>query len=184
MKLTDKHYEQFKPSERITLFWDAMGRKDLPEADRLIATCPEKTYRMQDTAYFEGVRAIHDCCLHALLMVEQAAGKAMATLGVLAATADNKAPDKRKLFEDAAEAYRIASSRVLGYWDAWREFCVSIGVDPEAVMRASWGSVPTWIAEPLLPEVGELVEPDQDAKARALELFRGRWETYRRRIGG
>ena len=87
MKLTDKHYEHFKPSERIALFWDAMGRRDFPEADRLIATCPEKTYRMGDAAYTEGVRAIHECCLQALLLIEQAAGSAVKFLGVALAMA-------------------------------------------------------------------------------------------------
>lgn len=181
MKLTDAHYEQFTPRERVALFWDAMGRKDLPEADKLIGTCPEKTYRMQDVAYIEGVRAIHYCCMHALLLMEQAAGGAMAALGILAATADSKARDKRKLFSGAAEAYRVASGRLFGYWDAWREFCAEVKVDPEAVMRASWGSVPQSIVDPLLPELSELVEADAEAKAQALGLFRGRWETYQRR---
>lgn len=45
-------------------------------------------------------------------------------------------------------------------------------------MRASWGAVPKWLAEPLLPEVHGLIEADPDAKAKALELFRGRGKTY------
>jgi hypothetical protein len=145
MKLTDRHYEQFKPLERIALFWDAMGRKDLPEVDRLIATCPEKTYRMSDAAYTEGVRAIHDCCLHALLMIEQASGKALACLSMALATAIGESSDENEAFSKSTERYEMARGRALAYWEAWREFCAGVGVDSDAVMRAAWGGAPTFI---------------------------------------
>ena len=181
MKLTDAHYEQFTPRERIALFWEAMGRKDLPEADKLIGTCPEKIYRIQDVAYVEGVRAIHYCCLHARLLIEQSGTRLMAAVGLLVMAGKPCDKGSRKRFIKAAYAYGAAAGAILGVWEAWREFCATAGVDPEAVMRASWGSVPQCIAEPLLPELSELVEADAEAKAQARELFRGRWETYQRR---
>jgi hypothetical protein len=33
------------------------------------------------------------------------------------------------------------------------------------------------------PEVDELIEPDAEAKAMALDLFRNRWKVYRERNG-
>jgi hypothetical protein len=54
----------------------------------------------------------------------------------------------------------------------------------EAVMNASWGGVPNWISEPLFfPEMDELIEPDAEANALALDLFRHRWSIYRERNG-
>jgi hypothetical protein len=184
VKLTDTHYTKFSPGERIALFWEAMGRADHAEADRLIDTCPEKTYRMQDLAYFEGVRAIHYCCIHALLMIEQAAGKMLSSMGLALWTLDTTKTDVSDLVDKACEAYALARGRLLGYWEAWCDFCEGVGVDPEAVMRASWSGVPKWITEPLVfPEVDELIEPDPEAKASALDLFRHRWKVYRERNG-
>lgn len=182
MRLTETHYEKFTARERIALFWDAMGRKDFPEADRLVATCPEKTYRMNDAEYSEGVRAIHDCCLHALLLIEQATGKVLATLGLLLGSVDAEAGRGRERFAKAADGYCAASERLWGYWEAWREFCAGVNVDPEAVMRAAWGGLPHGIADVVLPELQDEIEPDPEAKAQALELFRARWERYQRRM--
>jgi hypothetical protein len=51
-------------------------------------------------------------------------------------------------------------------------------------MRASWGAVPNWVSEPsFLPEVDELIEPDTEAKATALDFFRRRWNVHRERNG-
>jgi hypothetical protein len=82
----------------------------------------------------------------------------------------------RDLADKAVEACGFARGRLFGYLGAWREFCGEAGVDPEAVTRASWGGVPTWISEPaFFPEVDELIEPGPEAKATALDLFRYRW---------
>ena len=148
MKLADTHYEKLSAGERIALFWDAMGRHDHAEADRLIDTCPEKNYRMQDVAYVEGVRAIHDCCLYTLLLIEQAAEKMLSGMGLLVGTLDSKKKDARELADKACEAYGLARARLFGYWEAWCAFCRETGVDPEAVMCASWGGMPVWISEP------------------------------------
>lgn len=188
MKVPDTLYERFMPRERIALFWEAMGRRDHAEADRLIDTCPRKTYTMQDTAYCEGVRAIHDACLHALLMLCQARSRAMALLGMIAVAAFGKDNESLNLSE-LIERYRLAECEIRGIWEAWREFCAIAGVDPEAVMRASWGSVPKCVTESLAEsvleaaELAELVEPDAEIKATALELLRGRWKVYLDRTG-
>jgi hypothetical protein len=184
VKLTDSHYEKFSSRERISLFWDAMGRGDHAEADRLIDTCPVKTYRIQDLAYLEGVRAIHDCCLHALLMIEQAAGRMLSSMGFALWAIDGRRKDASDLADKACDAYALTRGRLLGYWAAWCEFCADVGVDPEAVIRATWGVVPNWITEPLFfPEVDDLIEPDAGAKAMALDLYRHRWSVYRKRNG-
>jgi hypothetical protein len=135
-----------------------MGRADHAGADRLIDTCPMKTYRIQDLTYLEGLRAVHDCCLHALLMIEQAAVKMLSAMGLLLGTLDSEEADKRELADRACDAYAVARGRLFGYWEAWREFCAEVGVDPAALMRAGWGGVPNWITEPLFfPEVDELI---------------------------
>ncbi len=191
MTLPDTLYERFTPRERIALFYEAMGRRDHAEADRLIDTCPRKTYTMQDTAYCEGVRIVHDACVHALLMIAQAQCKAMALLGIIAAAAFGKEDEQVDHLDlsELIERYRLAECEIRGIWEAWREFCATAGVDPEAVMRAGWGSVPKCVTESLAgsvleaTELAELIEPDAEAKATALELLQGRWKVYLDRTG-
>lgn len=181
MKAPDSHYERFTPTERIALVFEAMGRRDYTEANRLIGTCPEKHYRMPDAAYSKGVRTIHDCCMHVLLLIEEAGGKAMACLGVMAVAQESKKKGNRKLHAEAAEAYRRALGTIFGYWEAWREFCAEVSVDPAGVVRASWGDIPRCIADPQLPIIQKLIEADPEAKAKTLELFREKWKVHRDR---
>jgi hypothetical protein len=172
MILTDKLYETFTPRERLALFFDAMARKDYAEVDRLTDTCERKSYRMQDAAYLQNLQYVHVSCLHALLMISGAKFRAMAALGVLVHAHNKKA--LKKLRDKAIDVYIAAIGQILGTWEAWREFCAMAGVDPEAVMRTCWGSVPQWINDPPL-DIPDPIEADPEAKAVALDLFMRHW---------
>ena len=67
---------------------------------------------------------------------------------------------------------------IFGYWEGWREFCAEVGVDPDAVVLACWGDIPQWIADPAIPTIKKLIEPDPDAKTIALDLFREKWKVH------
>ena len=188
MKMPDSYYERFTPRERITLFWEAMARRDHNEANRLIDTCSKKTYRMPDAAYSEGVRCIYEVCLLALLMIAQAQSSALALMGLIALASDSESEEPRRIpnLDKIIEKYRHAENRIRGIWEAWGEFCATAGVDPEAVMRASWGDVPECITRPFAEsvfgaELAGMIEPDPDAKKVALGLFQARWEMYQER---
>ncbi|HEV7299825.1 MAG TPA: hypothetical protein VGN72_10705 [Tepidisphaeraceae bacterium] len=56
----DAMYDQFTPTERLSLLLEAMAREDWPEARKLRATCPDKTYRMGDLAFHEPREFIWD----------------------------------------------------------------------------------------------------------------------------
>ncbi len=52
MKMPTKIYERLTPDERFRAFIEAAGRRDEEELDRLNATCPMKSYDIEDPAYF------------------------------------------------------------------------------------------------------------------------------------
>lgn len=172
MKLNDTHYEKFTPRERLALFYEAMGRKDYAEADRLADTCERKSYRMQDSAYLQSLQHIHVFCLYTLLFIEEAKSRAGAVLGMLLFAQEK---GSKRLRDEAIVAYIATVGEILGTWEAWREFCATAAVDPEAVMRTCWGNVPDWInSYPLSDEI-KPIKADPEAKARMLNLLMGRW---------
>lgn len=178
MKAPDNNYDRFTPVERIALVFEALGRQDYIEADRLVGTCAEKYYRMTETAYSMGMSAIHDCCMHALLLIAEDSGRVMAYVGMLVATANSRQRSMRKQFSEAEKAYIHALGKVFGHWTAWQKFCSEVGVDPEAVVRASWGDVPPCVAvcHPLL--INGLIVPDPEIMAQTLGLFRAEWKGH------
>ena len=172
MKLRDTLYEKFTPRERLALFFDAMARKDFSEVDRLTGTCEQRSYRMLDAAYQQNLQYVHVSCLHALLLIEAAKFRAMAALAVLIHTQEKRG--RKKLRDEAIDVYIVTIGRILGTWEAWREFCAIAGVDPEAVMRTCWGGAPSWINDPPL-DIPDPIEADPEAKAVALDLFTRHW---------
>ena len=171
MKLSDTLYEKFTPRERLALFYEAMARKDYAEADRLADTCERKSYTMQDAAYLQNLQYIHLSCLHALLSISEAESRAAAAAAMMLLAKDKDAEKRR---EDL-HRYAAAIREILGIWEAWREFCATAGVDPEAVMRTCWGNVPRILGEHPLSDLLKPFKPDPEAKAGMLDLFMGRW---------
>jgi hypothetical protein len=47
----DKHYVSLSPGERFSLLLEAMSRRDEPEADRVIYSCPRRSYSGPDAAF-------------------------------------------------------------------------------------------------------------------------------------
>lgn len=180
-QIADTHYKNFSPGERIALFYEAMARRDLDEADRLIDTCPTKSYRCMDTAYGEGVRMVYEACFCVRLMIEEANSRMLLCGALMSAHRDDEAA-----FDKFADSYVDVAARIKGYWDAWLEFCAQAGVEPEAVMRATWHGLPKAIESPLIPELADDLhghEAYATAKASALSLLNSRWNTYCERTG-
>src|ERR1700712_904189 len=80
---SDTLYEQFTPTERVTLVLEAMGRRDDAEADKLARTCPRKTYTMGDAAYADRLQAASDVMLGGLVDLKGACGKLEVLHGVI-----------------------------------------------------------------------------------------------------
>src|ERR1700712_2281172 len=81
---SDTLYEQFTPTERVTLVLEAMGRQDEAEADKLARTCPRKTYTMGDAAYSDRLEAASDVMLVSLVALRCACGRLEVLHGLLA----------------------------------------------------------------------------------------------------
>jgi len=173
VKLNDTMYEKFTPRERLALFFEAMGRKDYVEADRLADTCERKSYRMQDAAYLQSLQHIHLSCLHALLAIGEAESRASAA-GVSMLLAQKKDTKQNR---DAFHIYAAAIREISGIWEAWQEFCATAGVDPVCVMQTCWGDVPRMVkGYPLIgSDQPKTIKANPEAKAGMLNLFIGRW---------
>jgi len=179
VKLSDGHYERFTPKERIALVFEAVARADYTEAERLIQTCPQKSYRMPDMAFSEGIQSIRDCCMQVLLLVERASGKALACLSVLVAAGGSEVKDKPDLHSEAVRAHALALAEISGIWAAWQKFCAEVGVDAEVVVRGCSGDLPEWIRDLNTPVLRGVIEPDPNTQARTLELLHEIWKAHR-----
>lgn len=186
--LDDGIYGKLTPAERVALVVEAIARKDLSEADRLIDTCEIKTYTMRDAAYSERLRAIHTAALHALLMLEHQHAATLAMLGPLLFYADKNDRKSKEGFADAAEKLRVLDSHTRGVWFAWEEFCADAGVDPVKTLEVAWGPVPDYYrhgsAKVLIGMECEPAEPEPEEYKRALNLFSQGLDTLQKRYGG
>lgn len=173
MELTDTLYEKFTPRERLALFYEAMARKDYPEADRLADTCERKRYIMQDAAYLQRLQYIHVSCLNALLAISEAELRATA---VAASMLLAKEKDTGKI-PNALPIFAAAIGEILGIWEAWQEFCATAGVDPVCVIKTCWGAVPRIVeGYPLIDaDQPKPIKADPEAKAGMLNLLMGHW---------
>jgi hypothetical protein len=56
-------YASLAPEERFRAALEAAARDDFDERESLVATCPEKTYRMPDAAFLDRIDASRDLAL-------------------------------------------------------------------------------------------------------------------------
>ena len=57
-KLADKYYENLTPKQRVVATLEAIARDDAAEQERLVKTCPKRTYRATDAAYCDEMTKI------------------------------------------------------------------------------------------------------------------------------
>ncbi len=188
MKNMDGIYEKFTPVERVALLVEALARKDLSEADKLVDTCEMKTYRMADAAYQQRLQVIHLAALHARLLLDHHFAISLAGAGIVAHCVDKSDRKSKKLFSESVEKLLSVDSQIRGVWCAWKDFCTEASVDPVKVMEATWGPVPehyeSGCAKVLLGLECEPADPDPDAYKMAIGLFRHGLEIVERNYGG
>lgn len=181
-------YDKFTHAERVALVVEAMARKDHNEADRLIAACELKDYRMPDPAYTERLRAIHVQALHARLLMSERHALSLACMGVVQEYAGKTDRKSKKLFDEWADKLRDIDAQMRGIWFAWEEFCADAGIDAEKTLVMAWGEVPehyrSGTCQVLLSLDCKPTEPDAEAYKMALGLFRHGLDIVESRYGG
>lgn len=127
----DPLYDQFSAPERVALVIGALGRQDINEVDRLIDTCPIKTYRQPDAAYSEAIRMLRVLALETRvwLLEKRAAGGMVFAL--MAGAQDHM---RDETFSRLSDKLMAADVMTISIWTAWSSFCERLGIDPDAAM--------------------------------------------------
>lgn len=174
---SDLLYGQFTAPERFRLVVAALARKDLNEVDRLIDSCPRKTYRMPDAAFTEATRGIHILALefHCRLVRNQGAG-----LLVLALLIKLRYEGDDAAFDGLTDKLLALDVTTVSIWTAWTQFCARIGVDPDDALLLTEKTPLSFksgvVAEFLDKEIArEHVAPDPVQVQHYLDMLNDYW---------
>jgi hypothetical protein len=126
-----KNYALLTNDERFRLFVEAIGRKDLQDADRLDNSCPRKTYKMPDWDYTrKKVRFVFLAQCH---LAELFKFDALAHLALVVQLAHEGEDDGLESAEAAADVFKKLISVRAAKQAAWERFCDLLGVKPSAI---------------------------------------------------
>lgn len=129
MKMPNRIYKRLTPDERFHAFVEAAGRRDEEELDRLNATCPMKTYQIEDPDFFlPKINAmIITLCVHVdAARYSELACFSMALLTLGSGEHEEKAIDSLGIF---VRRYRTQMG-------GFGKFCEAIGVNAESMREA------------------------------------------------
>lgn len=129
MKMPIKIYERLTPDERFHAFVEAASRRDEEELDRLNATCPMKTCRIEDPDYFLRKTSAMIITFYAHIdaaWFSELTSFSMALLTLGSGKHEKLAIDSLGIF---VRRYR---TQMLGF----EKFCEAIGVNAESMRQA------------------------------------------------
>jgi hypothetical protein len=191
VQIAERVYQQLAPDERFRAAVEAFWRLDGEEMDRLNDTCPFETVRIQSTKYFGRLRGFVELAMtHGILARDVMLGVWVCiwklskegksafdyTPETVAGDGSDQLSDEAEKKTDDPDDDSTESTlvrligRLKAYQGAWREFCESVGVDPEktyfSYYRESQG----------ITELFEELEVDSDLQAEQLGHLRSAWE--------
>lgn len=130
MKMPTKIYERLTPNERFLAFVEAAARQDEEELDRLNATCPMKTYEIEDPAYF--LPKTNAMLITLIAHVDSAWHSELASFSMaLLILGSNKHEEK------AIDSLGVFVRRYRTQMDGFAKFCEAIGVNPQSLRQAA-----------------------------------------------
>ena len=144
-------YQNLTAQQRVIAVIEAFARKDNAEVDRLIDSCPKKTYQLNDWAFSRGLQKLMHMTLHVECMLYR---KAMVVMLALMAEQDELIDPMLQSISDTQAA--------------WKETLETIGISPETVQKAS-GTEPLFLE--LMAEL--MPEPDPENVAKLAASFKG-----------
>jgi len=118
MKINPALYETLSPRQRIIATIEAEARGDQAEVQRLVKTCPRKTYSQADAAYTDTMNALQSLCMMIQIELLQHA------LGFWCAVQQDHA------------ASAVLLQRMADIQAAWAEVIKPMGLDPSYVEKA------------------------------------------------
>lgn len=173
-------YSQLSPRERVALWVEAVANNDAEQTRRIFATCPRYSYsNMADMRFTEAAEQLFSMARDAALWMLRMQYYAALVAGGLAAAKKN---DKR--LPNATKRLEELQDYVLGYWDAWCDFCKGQGVNPESAIKLAWGTRPP--LNDLRDDLGasdEDLERDSDARRLARQQATADLQALWSRVG-
>lgn len=171
-------YERLTANERLSLLIEALARRDYAEATRVRDTCPEKTYRMRDAEYSMAVSVLADLALLVTVFALENALRGFTALGVLACfgVLDDEQQARQitdSVLEEAVRACQEYIASYKGVYAAWEQFCLSVGVDANAVLKAS---LLDRFAGFFQSAGSEDIAPNPDTAKSMIDLLNRHWE--------
>jgi hypothetical protein len=162
-------YEKLTTGERLSAFIDAAARRDGEEMDRLNATCPRKTYSMEEWDY---VRGKNKAIMLASALHGDAARIGLAAcfgLGLTLAEDADMAKKGEELLCNSVRRYKAKMA-------AFERFCEQAGLSAEA-MRKAIGADDSPAMDLLVSVSDEVnpVEPTEEEIGREVEPLIELW---------
>lgn len=167
MNIKPAIYDKLTTRQRILATLEATARGDKSEVERLIESCPKKTYRMNDTAYSNTINALH---IAAIIVEADLRGYALAFQMTM---------DKGKTLPDGTELDVRFLEMFASLQAAWDEVTTGYGIPHDLADKALGFSHPgVRMLEQLASDTD--IEPDPELIAKERETLE---EIIRRQVG-
>jgi len=125
MKDISKHYDILTPQERLVMTVEAMARGDMEEKNRLATSCPKKSYRINDDNYSMAYFRLLDLAMLYLLSAYRSLARANRAECAFIAGRD-----------EALAVLKCHKVEQFTIQEAWKQFCIIIGMDGSQVFAA------------------------------------------------
>lgn len=125
MKDLTRLYDQLTAEERFAAFMAAASRMDTQEMDALNATCPKKTYTMEDREYTHMKTRYFHCWLY----MQGRLGRISLALAAFALVVAYAEEEESEQSLDAVKRLLALHQTLLA---AWRQFSIQAGVGQES----------------------------------------------------
>jgi hypothetical protein len=181
-------YANLAPDERFRAVLEAAARDDFDERESLVATCPEKTYRMPDATFLELIEASRDLAFAVAVELGPRLAEARgldAVRRVLLAVEDAAArfdedqghavrrPPAWAFLKEVDRCSSKLRSQAAAVFEGFAAVCRDqIGLEPQTVLRAHLGDLQ--VATLGLQQL-DGAKPDRAALRDWRELFVRKW---------
>jgi hypothetical protein len=128
VKDVSRHYDQLTADERFRLFFDAEGRGDTQEMDRLDDSWPRKRYLTDDWEYMTKKLWFSMMALNESRAVARL--EMIGALGLILMLAHEDDDAQTAVIAPILEAALVQRGATMA---AWERFCAEVGIKPESI---------------------------------------------------
>ena len=167
MKTLATRYSKFTPDEWVRLTLAAFERKDVPEVDRLMGSCPQETRVFSDPRYRGRLACLRDAVYAEIIRWMEVSANIMATI---ASMPDEDGAPKAEI--DAT--WKTYSTYWRGVESGIAKFCADVGLTCDQLLALADGRPTT------VERAGRALHPRARASGRAERAVRERlWHAWR-----